>query len=225
MAPCWICKLEEATTREHRSKRSDLKAVLGDQGPFYLHTDLRRNRKVQSINSQLVKFNPSLCNTCNSTRTQPHDLAWETLSHALRNRQPPLKPGDIIRADRIFPYKTSQHMLDMHLFFAKVLGCEIVENNISVTPALDTITQAIMQGKPHPNIWLAFCYTNRGGWVGATPLGAMTPTPHGAHDYLCRIYHVDALEIRVRFSSVKLIPDWHPSQSNRFRIVAEPKWL
>ena len=59
MTLCWICNAEEATTREHRSKRSDLKAVLGDTGSFYLHTDQRRNLKVQSINSKLVKFHPS----------------------------------------------------------------------------------------------------------------------------------------------------------------------
>ena len=113
MALCWICKAEEGTTREHRPKRSDLKAVLGDSGPLYLHNDKRRNRKIQSINSKLVKFSPSICNTCNSARTQPHDRAWEILSEALRNRNPPIKPGDIIRADRIFRYKTSQEMLNM----------------------------------------------------------------------------------------------------------------
>ena len=95
MTLCWICNAEEATTREHRSKRSDLKAVLGDTGSFYLHTDQRRNLKVQSINSKLVKFHPSLCHTCNSTRTQAHDLAWERVSDALRSRKPAIKPGDI----------------------------------------------------------------------------------------------------------------------------------
>jgi hypothetical protein len=62
----------------------------------------------------------------------------------------------MIRADRIFPYKTSEQMRNVHLFFAKWLGCEIVESNIPVSPGIDTIAQAIIQGKPHPNIWLAF---------------------------------------------------------------------
>ena len=223
MALCWICKAEEGTTREHRPKRSDLKAVLGDSGPLYLHNDKRRNRKIQSINSKLVKFSPSICNTCNSARTQPHDRAWEILSEALRNRNPPIKPGDIIRADRIFRYKTSQEMLNVHLFFAKGLGCEIVENNIPVRPGIDTIGQAIMQGKPHPNIWLAFSASSRAGWVGATHVDAATFATAGAHDYLCQTHHVDALEVRVRFSTVKLKPDWTPSHSNRFRIVAQPQ--
>jgi hypothetical protein len=227
MALCWICKAAEATTAEHRSKRSDLKAVFGDGGPLYLHNDQRRNRKVQSINSKLLKFSASLCNACNSARTQPHDRAWETLSEALRTRKPRIRAGDIIRADRIFRSNTSQQMLNVHLFFAKALGCEIVENGITVTPAIDTIAHAIMQGKPHPNLWLAFSAAKRGGWVGATHLDAarLAPAAEGGYDYLCRIYHVDALEIRVRYSSVQLKPDWHPSHTNRFRIVAQSQWL
>lgn len=50
-------------------------------------------------------------------------------------------------------------------------------------------------------------------------------TPAGGYDHLCRIYHVDALEVRVRYSSVQLKPDWHPSHTNCFRIVAQPQWL
>jgi hypothetical protein len=225
MALCWICQTDQATTGEHRSKRSDLKAVFGNKGPLYLHNDLRRNRKVQSINSKLVQFRPSLCHTCNSTRTQPHDSAWERLSDALRSRKPLIKPGDIIRADRIFPYRTSEQMLNVHLFFAKWLGCEIVESAIAVSPGIDTIARAIMHRKAHPNIWLAFAAASQKDWVGASQIGAASFVTMGAYDYLCRMYHVDALEVRVRFSSVKLKPDWHPSHTNRFRIVAQPQWL
>jgi hypothetical protein len=192
---------------------------------LYLHNDLRQNRRVQSINSTLVKFSASICNTCNSARTQPHDRAWEILSDALRRRNPPIKPGVIIRADRIFPYKTSEQMRNVQLFFAKWLGCEIVESNIPMSPGIDTIAQAIVRGKPHPNIWLAFAATHKAGWVGASQVGADSFMTTGAHDYLCRIYHVGAVEVRVRFSTVKLIPDWHPSHTNRFRIVAQPQWL
>jgi enoyl-[acyl-carrier protein] reductase II len=86
MALCWICKAEEATTREHRNKRSDIKAVVGDTGPLYLHDDRRLNRKIQSINSKLVKFDPSICNTCNSERARP-----AVISFALDD------PGDLIQ--------------------------------------------------------------------------------------------------------------------------------
>ena len=156
---CWICNKDAATTGEHHIKRSDIKHQLGNSAPFYFHTDAHQNLKLQSFNAKRLKFRPSICNSCNSARTQPHDLAWQQLSGALRNRRPPLKTGDIIRANRVFRYATSAEMLNVHLFFVKWLGCEIVESSIPIEPAIKTFSQAIMAGRPHPNVWLAFGVT------------------------------------------------------------------
>jgi hypothetical protein len=221
MALCWICEQEEATTREHRSKRSDLKAVLGDSGGAFLHTDKRWNRRVQSIDSKLAKYEPSLCATCNNERTQPHDFAWEVLSASLRRRSPPLIPGGYVRGNRIFRYGTSRKMRDMHLFFLKWLGCQIVETSIPIVPGIDTFGAAIMAGKPHKNIWLSFGLAG-GGSVAASDLDAANFTGTGAFDYLARFYIVDDIAVRVRFSSVKLPDDWHPQNGNRFLIADYP---
>jgi hypothetical protein len=220
MALCWICSTEEGTTGEHITKRSDIKAVLGATGPLHLHNRQRRNIKLQSLNAKKLKSTAPMCNTCNSARTQPHDYAWEDLSHELRQRRPILKYGDIVRANRIFPYDTTREMLNVHLFFVKWLGCQIVESNIQIRPSIATFAKAIMDQKPHPNIWLAFGMSHRAGWVGASDVGAATfgSTP-GAHDYLCRIYYVDKLEVRVRFSGVEINDDWHPRDRNRFTIT------
>ncbi len=173
----------------------------------------------------MVRFAGPMCKTCNSARTQPHDLAWEHLSEALRLRKPPIKPGDIIRADRIFHGNTSAQMRNVHLYFVKWLGCQLVESDIPISPGIDTLAHAIMKGKSHPNIWLAFGVSNRSGFVQTSDVGVAAFASRSGYDYVCRIYHVDALEIRVRFSTVKLKPDWHPSHSNRFTIVATPQWL
>src|SRR4051812_25272118 len=130
MALCWICSTEEGTTGEHITKRSDIKAVLGATGPFHLHNGQRRNITLQSLNTKKLKSTAPMCNRCNSARTQPHDYAWESLSDALRLRTPVLKLGDIVRTDRIFPYDTAKQMLNVHLFFVKWLGCQIVESDI-----------------------------------------------------------------------------------------------
>jgi hypothetical protein len=215
---CWICEQEEATTREHRSKRSDLKAVLGRSAGPFLHTEQRGNQRVQSIDSKLAKFEPSLCATCNNVRTQPHDFAWEALSASLRRRRPPLKPGGYIRCGRIFRYGTSQKMIEMHLFFVKWLGCQIAKTSIPITPGIGTLGAAIMAGKPHKNIWLSFGLAG-GGSVAASDLDAASFTGAGAFDYLARFYIVDDIAVRVRFSSVKLPDDWHPQNGNRLLIT------
>lgn len=217
---CWICRKEPGTTAEHRSKNSDIKDQLGDSGPLYLHNDQRRNVKLQSSNAKRLKFEPSICNTCNSARTQAHDFAWQHLSVALRSRKPPLKAGDIVRANRIFPTGTSAEMLNVHLFFVKWLGCQIVETKVPIRPPIETFSAAIMDGKPHPNIWLAFGVHSRPiDYVGASNLDCASSDGDAKFDYLCRIYDVGRLSVRVRLSSVKLRDDWHPNSRNRFVIA------
>jgi hypothetical protein len=201
-------------------KRSDIKEQLGENVPLHFHTDARRNLTLQSSNAKRLKFEPSICNSCNSARTQPHDFAWQRLSAALRARKPPLKTGDIIRANRIFAYMTSAKMRNVHLFFVKWLGCEIVESRIPIQPPIETLSEAIMDGIPHPNIWLAFGVAQRDAdWVGASVVDAASFDGGANHDYLCRIYEVGTLSVRVRLSGIKLKDDWHPSLSNRFLIT------
>ena len=69
------------------AKRSDLAAVLGaptqDQ-PFYFHDLERRNKPVKSLDAKILKAPIRICAECNTTRTQPHDRAWEQMSARLR---------------------------------------------------------------------------------------------------------------------------------------------
>jgi len=216
MAICWICNQAEGTRGEHRSKRSDLKAIFGSSGELYFHNNQRRNRRIQSINSKLFRFNAPLCNICNSARTQPHDLAWEALSHSLRSRMPAIKPGDVIRWNRVFPHDTSKSTLGVHLFFVKWLGCQIVEAGITIRPPLATLSSAIMTGKVHPNIWLSFrCRGRDEPPILASDVHAASLRPGQGYDYLAQFYCVDNFAVRVRFSDVRLPDDWHPQEGNR----------
>jgi hypothetical protein len=219
MTACWICNQEEGTTGEHRSKRSDIKAELNTTGSVYLHTETQRNEKLQSINATKLKFQSPLCNRCNSQRTQPHDRAWEKLSQSLRTRRPGIRPGDIIRANRIFPYDTSTQMLNVHLWFVKWLGCQVAESKICIDPGIDSLADAIINGKAHSNIWLAYGCAH-GGWVGASNLDtARLNARSSGYDYHCRFYTVGHLAVRVRLSHIKLKDDWHPQYNNRFTLA------
>jgi hypothetical protein len=215
-APCWICKAEEGTTGEHSIKQSDIKSVLGAKGPFYLHNDKRRNNKIQSITSVKIKSKAPMCNTCNSARTQPHDKAWKTLSEYIRCRN--INPGDILRANRVFTNDTTKQMRNVHLWFVKWLGCQIVETDIPIYPGIDIFSRSIMQEKSHPNIWLAFGCAE-GKSVGVSDIDAASFNSQNGYDYICRFYYVGTLAVRVRFSTVKLKDDWHPSNRNRLVIT------
>ena len=82
---CWICGAENASTREHRSKASDLKALFGtptQAAPLYFHADAhkgkppRRSVRVGSLKADILKYAHRICADCNNARTQPHDKAW-----------------------------------------------------------------------------------------------------------------------------------------------------
>jgi hypothetical protein len=45
-------------------------------------------------------------------------------------------------------------MLNVHLYFLKVFGCQILEGNIQIDTA--PFADAILKGEPHPNVYLAF---------------------------------------------------------------------
>lgn len=160
---CWICGAEEAATREHLAKASDLKAMFGKPSQrtplFYSASDrlgmsIRRNLRVGSLKSDTLKFAHRICLTCNSARTQPYDYAWERCSRELRAAIPRLLARGSYRANWLFPYDTRRAIRSVHLYFTKLFGCLIVEGGIPIdtTPLAD----AIMSGLPYPHLYLAF---------------------------------------------------------------------
>jgi hypothetical protein len=109
---CWICNRDEANSGEHKTKRSDLAAVLGSptqDRPLYFHDIERRNKPVKSLDAKILKAPIRICHDCNTARTPPHDRAWEHMSDRLRNRC--LVIGQWVRANRIFRYDTRPQMI------------------------------------------------------------------------------------------------------------------
>ncbi len=160
---CWICGEEEAATREHLAKASDLKALFGkpsQQQPLHFNaSDIpgkprRRNIRVGSLKSDTLKFAHRICLTCNSKLTQPYDYAWEDCSKEMRAALPILLARGSFRANWLFPYDTRSTMCRVHLYFTKLFGCLVVEGGIplDIAPFADAITS----GRPHPNLFLAF---------------------------------------------------------------------
>jgi hypothetical protein len=157
-AVCWICNQHEASSGEHKTKRSDLHAVLGSpsqDAPFYYSDLERRNRPVKSLNAKILKAPIRICEYCNTTRTQPHDRAWEHMSDRLRSR--PLKVGQWVRANSIFPHNTQLGMSNVQLFFVKLFGCMLCEakaGGYDVPIDIGPFSKAIMTGRPHPEVYL-----------------------------------------------------------------------
>ncbi len=134
VAACWICG-GVGNSGEHIAKKSDLKAIFGTvsaQQPLYLNNAAVRNKRVDGLNADALKWSDILCEHCNTTRTQPHDRAWERLSTALRTHLPTLTAGEVVSANTIFNQDAAEAMLAVHLYFVKAFGCLIVKGNLPI---------------------------------------------------------------------------------------------
>ena len=219
---CWICRDAEADSREHRTKKSDLKSVVGkpptQANPIYIHTAVRKNRRIQSLNADALKYAPSLCQYCNNTRTQPHDYAWQCLSESLRQREPPMAAGRHVRTNRIFPYDTRRAMRHVHLYLVKLFGCMIVEGNVKGID-IASFAHAILNDRIHPNVYAAFGPAPRGGiedkvLASGTDL-QLAKLPDGRCAYAACIHQVGTLCVRVMYAldgeeRQGLVGAWNP---------------
>ena len=219
---CWICGEEEAATREHLAKASDLKALFGKPSQsaplFFSASDprvmyKRRNLRVGSLKSDTLKFMHRICLTCNSARTQPYDYAWEHSSRVLRAEMSRLLPRGSFRANWLFPYDTHRAMRNVHLYFTKLFGCLAVEGGISIDTG--TLANAIMNGQPHPHLYLAFGHL-------ALPLETIggsdiaTAQVDGKVAFATWFYNVGNLAVNVMYALPGeqrhgLEVAWHPS--------------
>jgi hypothetical protein len=225
---CWICG-DPATTGEHKTKQSDLRTSLGtptQARPFYYHDQTTRNRQVRSYKADFLKSASRLCAKCNNERTQPYDRAWERLSIWLRTRKPPIKPEDIIRANRIFPYQTTTKMRRVQLYFAKLTGCHLMEANLKFDVA--SLSNSILLGKINPHIYLKFGLY-RDEMIGMSDLHATTLATDNSCAFATWFYQVGRLAVNVMYaikgeSREGLVGAWHPSSgTNRF-VVADFPW-
>ena len=223
---CWICNKNTANSGEHKTKRSDLLAVLGkptQAEPFYYHDLEKRNRLLKGLDARILKSPARICADCNSARTQPHDRAWEQMSDRLRARH--LKVGEWIRTDRIFSYDTHREMKNVHLYFLKLFGCMICEakgNGHEVPIDIGPFSQAIMSGDPHPEVHLQFGRCD--GSVGRSNLHCWK-TERGTV-LAGWLYELGTIAVSVLFVQAgkwEHRPDlWHPNShtsSRRFQIA------
>lgn len=218
---CWICGAEDAATREHLAKASDLKSLFGkpsQANPLFLNAAAqtgqrqRRNVKIGSLKSDTLKFAHRICLTCNSSRTQPYDFAWEHASSELRNAASPLLQSGSFRANRLFPYDTRSRMRRVHLYFTKLFGCLVVEGNIPIDVA--SLAKALVDGRPHPHIYLAFGHLTM-PVVAAGGSDIHTAMLEGHVAFASWLYHVGDLAVNVMYALEGEQRDglkaaWHP---------------
>ena len=155
---CWICG-SKGTTGEHFLKNSDLKQQFGkvtQDSPIYRSVNGSKGQKTQSTNSTYLKSPSLLCENCNSTRTQPHDRAWEQLSTYLHTNAESIKQTGIVNLKCVFGNRVRHSMLNVHLFFVKLFGDRIVTERNPLKIA--EFSRSIKKTKAHKNVYISLNY-------------------------------------------------------------------
>jgi hypothetical protein len=135
--PCWICG-NPADSREHKFKKSDVslssKSWAPSDQPYFVSGGIWR--RIQGPDSQLVKFEKVLCQKCNTTRTQPFDLAYERFADWVNRKGADLMTEPQIDFAEIYSDDWQNGVLNLLKYFAKHLGCRLASDNYALPPSL-----------------------------------------------------------------------------------------
>ncbi len=156
---CWICGAP-ADSREHKIKRSDLVREFGGT-PFkatggLLHfVDGRPgSREVQGPNTGLLKYNPVLCGNCNSSLSQPWNLAYDQFTTwVFENEQTVLSKRYINLMEIYGTDDISLGCRNLYKYFVKAFGCRLADAERAVPPHLVDLLAADTFST---NLWMSF---------------------------------------------------------------------
>jgi hypothetical protein len=121
------------------------------------------------------------------------------MSQYLRDRKPRIRAGGRINLKRIFPGAVRQSMLDVHLYFVKLLGCRIMDSGIPI--GIKPFSAALKNRTPHQDVHVAI-----GPMLEEFPhaLAGMTEvhgdTVAGVCVFATCFYHVGALSVNVLYA-------------------------
>ncbi len=150
---CWWCGAP-ATTSEHKYKRTDLQRMMRDGEHLIWGGDPQRPYSIKSVRKDpAVRFVKSLCEPCNTARSQPFDRAYDVYSNYIREHLDSLWHEDGM--DMVAIYGEDWQMQQAYLarYFIKHFGCKLVEDGL--TPP-EQMADFLNGEATMPNVQLAF---------------------------------------------------------------------
>lgn len=162
---CWWCGVAPADSREHKLKRSDLVRQFG-RGPYNELVSVRRGqtRKVQGPNSNLVKFEATMCANCNNERSQPFDLAYAKFTAYLHEHERHVLASRSVDLRVIYGEEWEAGRDGLLCYMAKHVGCRLAENGVEVPLPI----RGYLDGGPEPAGELAMEFEIRADIAQAT---------------------------------------------------------
>jgi hypothetical protein len=155
---CWWCGAK-ADSREHKWKKSEVTALYGSANsenyPLFWVDDSGGTKEIQGPNSSLLKFEKSLCQNCNSARSQPFDHAYDQWIHYLVANYDQIIESRIIDFRNVVETGYEDFKLNLAKYYAKHIGCKVADG-AGVVPAS---LIAFLNGDSFDTqfVWAEFC--------------------------------------------------------------------
>jgi hypothetical protein len=115
-------------------------------------------------------------------------------------------------------------MLDLHLYFVKLLGCQIVEGKIPIET--EQFSKSLLGRRPHPNLYLAFGHLKDMPVLAAGGSDVHADLVSERAVFVAWLYHTGDLCVRVMYAEPGehrqgLTNSWHPKMGSK-RIAFSP---
>lgn len=129
---CWWCG-GVADSTEHRHKKTDLKRFgTGALAPVWQSEDYPTPQVIRSPSSKswTVRFGKVLCRTCNGTRSQPFDRAYERFSDALVAGMDGWWRSAGFDMEGLYGESWEEDALNLARYYVKNFGCQLADGNV-----------------------------------------------------------------------------------------------
>ena len=200
---CWICG-NTANSGEHMIKASDLRLFfpsLSQKNPILHQTDNGKiTKKIGTAKSKYLHYSAKICTHCNNVKTSDHDKSWAVLSTFLY-KNPGLKE---LSFTDVWGEAYKQNMLNVHLYFVKLLGCAIKSfqtKNSSIPLKLEYLAESILKGIGNRNILLSFHNTEHQKYTALSDLCIEFHPRTGNIIYCCFFYIIGPYAIKIAYAS------------------------
>lgn len=149
---CCLCGSSEKLTGEHKIKASALRKEFGKDALVIGISGSKKQKmkSAQGAKSKHLKFSNSICEICNTSRTQQADREFDRF-HELAMKKAEYNEDPILIFDMERYSKDSIPYLNVFRYFAKLLCCHIAEVN---GPIPNTLAEFAIGKSSLNRIWL-----------------------------------------------------------------------
>lgn len=137
-AKCWW-RGAAATSGEHKFKRSDLTRAFGNgtwRGPTMIAHVADRVLSPQSSRAKGLKFEKSLCHSCNTARSQTFDRAYDTFADHIRGSGDQVLGTGILDWTDVYGGEWQDGVQLLTRYWVKHIGCRLAQVGAAISPVL-----------------------------------------------------------------------------------------